>query len=82
MLLKVLAFACLAKAHKDENGEEILSDPLVDPNFYIDQLKAIKEKTKSVERRKPSKIPVVLGNYHTVESRNNGSQETNNFYPL
>ena len=65
ILIKALAFACLASAHRDENGEKIRSDPLVDPNFYIDQLKAIKEKASSVARILPSKIPVVLDNDHT-----------------
>ena len=65
MLIKALGFICLAKAHKDENGEEIRSDPLVDPNFYIDQLIAMKEKT-SESRLVPHKVPVVFDNYHAV----------------
>ena len=49
ILIKALAFAYLAKADRDEHGdsfdgEKDHSDPLVDPNFYIDQLKAIKRK--------------------------------------
>ena len=44
ILIKALAFACLAKADRDEyddslDDEKDQSDPLVDPNFYIDQLK-------------------------------------------
>ena len=72
MLIKALAFACLAKAHRDENGEKIRPDPLVDPNFYIDQLTAMKEKANSgiarggsENRVVPSRIPVILDNEHT-----------------
>ena len=69
MLIKALAFACLAKAHRDENGEKIRPDPLVDPNFYIDQLTAMKEKASMGLARKdriaPGKIPVILDNEHT-----------------
>ena len=65
IFVTTLAFACLTRAQKDEHGEKNRSDPLVDPNFYIDQLKAIKEKASSVARIIPSKIPVVLDNDHT-----------------
>ena len=69
MLIKALAFACLAKAHRDENGEKIRPDPLIDPNFYIDQLTALKENANRGLARKdrvvPSKIPVILDNEHT-----------------
>ena len=69
MLIKALAFACLAKAHRDENGEKIRPDPLVDPNFYIDQLTAMKEKASRGIARKdrvvPGNIPVILDNDHT-----------------
>ena len=65
IFITTLAFVCLARAQKDENGGKNITDPLVDPNFYIDQLKAIKEKANSVARIIPSKIPVVLDNDHT-----------------
>ena len=69
MLIKALAFACLAKAHRDENGEKIRLDPLIDPNFYIDQLTALKENSSKEnirnERIAPSSIPVVFGNGNT-----------------
>ena len=70
MLIKALAFVCLAKAHRDENGEEIRPDQLVDPNFYIDQLTAMKEKA-SKSRVLPSTIPVVLDNSHTSTNSTN-----------
>ena len=57
MLIKVLAFACLARAQRDKNEEKNRTDPLVDPNFYIGQRKAIKEK-EGIGRILPSEIPV------------------------
>ena len=50
ILIQALAFACLAKADRDEHddshdGEKDQSDPLVDPNFYIDQLKGQGDKS-------------------------------------
>ena len=50
MLIKgILAFLCLAKAERDKNEGKIRSEPLADPNFYIDQLKAEKIEAKKVE---------------------------------
>ena len=64
MLIKgILAFLCLAKAERDKNEGKIRSEPLADPNFYIDQLKAEKIEAKK-GRRSPSKIPVILDNVH------------------
>ena len=74
MVLKALAaFACLVKCQRDE--EIILEDPLADypsaadPNFYIDQLKAIKEKKNRTKTRKdrviPTRAPVIFDNDHT-----------------